>query len=412
LNGYAGVSDTHLRQDDPTASFGAVTPLVVDLDDNAAAGNQPVQALIKFDSLFGSGPNQIPAADSILSAKLVIPTTTTSGAETTGAVELHRMKIAWSEASTWDGLGGGVSADDIEAVADSEFNVIPKVTGNAAIFDVTASLQAWLAGTTNHGWVLTATSANGWRWNSSEFGTVGLRPYLEVTYAYPTSWRVNADGNWSAADNWTPGVPNAVEATATFGSVATEPRTVTLDAPMVVGKITFDNANEYTIAGPSALSLQGGIGNASIYVAQGSHTISAPLALITDTNTTIAGDALEISGDISGNSHALNNNGPGTLVLGGNANVGNLDGLGNLYVTGALTANRIRQNTLAISGTVTINPSGADGTPLNELGPPAALDASTVPEPSSCILLLAGVALLPAVRRLRPVSYRRISASP
>lgn len=400
---YTGAIDTHLRQDDPASSFGTVTSLVVDLDDNAATGNQPVQALIRFDSLFGAGPNQIPAGDSILSAKLVIATTSTAGDESTNTIELHRMKTAWSESSTWNSVGGGVSADDVEAVAAAEFNVIPKATSNTVIFDVTSSLQAWQAGAANNGWVLMPTGPNGWRWYSSDFATTGLRPYLEVTYAYPAAWKVDADGNWSAAGNWNPGVPNAVEATATFGAAATARRTVTLDAPAVVGKLVFDNANGYTIAGPSTLTLQGGIGNASIYVAQGSHTIAAPLALAGDLNTTIAAGALEIMGDIAGNDHTINNDGAGTLIIAGHADVGSIDGLGNLAVAGTLTADHIRQNTLLISGALTINASDANGVALITSGSEAASAAmhgdATVPEPSGWALLLLGAAILPAVRR-------------
>jgi len=55
---------------------------------------------------------------------------------------------------------------------------------------------------------------------------------------------------------------------------------------------------------------------------------------------------------------------------------------------------------LAISGTVTINASGADGAPLNELGGrPAALGASTVPEPSTLLLFGSSLAGVGAVWR-------------
>ena len=96
--------------------------------------------------------------------------------------------------------------------------------------------------------------------------------------ATPT-WSVDASGNWSQATNWSGGVPNAVGATAVLGSVITAPRTVTVDAPITVGRIDFDNANTYTIAGTNALTLDGTGGAARINVNSGSHTISSPTAI-------------------------------------------------------------------------------------------------------------------------------------
>ncbi len=58
---------------------------------------------------------------------------------------------------------------------------------------------------------------------------------------------------------------------------------MTVDIPISVGQIVFDNANAYTIAGSNAVTLDAVSGVAQINVTQGSHTISAPVTLADDT---------------------------------------------------------------------------------------------------------------------------------
>ena len=91
VNGYAGAHDTHVRADLPNDAFGTSTALRADLDDNAAAGNQPVQPLVRFENFVGAGVGRLAPEAPIISAKLVLTTGSTSGEESAGAVELHRM---------------------------------------------------------------------------------------------------------------------------------------------------------------------------------------------------------------------------------------------------------------------------------------------------------------------------------
>lgn len=183
--GYASAHDTQLRQDLPSTSFGATTPLIVDQDDNGASGSQPVQALVRFDNIIGVGAGKVPAGATILSAKLDLHTGSQGGDETTAGVNVHRMLSGWSESSTWDTLVGGVSPDGVEAASAPEFTLTPNVTNISAFFDVTDTVQAWVNGAANNGWVLLAGSTNGWRFGSSELGTIADRPGLTITYAVP-----------------------------------------------------------------------------------------------------------------------------------------------------------------------------------------------------------------------------------
>jgi len=143
--------------------------------------------------------------------------------------------------------------------------------------------------------------------------------------AAASTWNVNANGNWSAAGNWTPNVPNAVGSEAVFGAIITAPRTVTVNVPITVGRIDFNNANAYTIAGTGPLRINNG-GAASIQVLSGSHTISAPLSFAAGNIVTKTGaGTLTISGQQSHGTNAV------LLVNAGVLNL-NSDGGQNLFV--------------------------------------------------------------------------------
>jgi hypothetical protein len=105
------------------------------------------------------------------------------------------------------------------------------------------------------------------------------------------TWNVDADGNWSTATNWDPRVPNTAGERAIFGGVITAPRTVTVDRPVTVGHIVFDNMNGYAIAAADSatdsITLDVKSGDAIIKVITGSHTITTPITLADDTVITV-----------------------------------------------------------------------------------------------------------------------------
>ena len=138
-------------------------------------------------------------------------------------------------------------------------------------------------------------------------------PRMSLT---PT-WNVNTNGNWSNAANWSGGVPNAVGAQAVLGAVITQPRTVTVDTPITVGRLDLDNTNAYTINGTNSLTLNATSGDAQINVARGSHTISAPLTLADNTVVTVtpAASNLSITGAVTATSTSLTKAGAGTLTV-------------------------------------------------------------------------------------------------
>jgi hypothetical protein len=180
---YAGAEDAELRQADPAAAFGDQPSFAIDSDDPPGTAGD-TQVLLRFSNLFGTGPGQIPPDVRITSAVLTLTVT----AEGSGFT-LHRALADWSEAATWNSLASGVAADD----ADAEIYSTASGGANAATaslrpglhyFDVTESLQAWLAGAPNRGWVLRPFlgGTDGVDIVSSEGSPIDARPTLLVRF--------------------------------------------------------------------------------------------------------------------------------------------------------------------------------------------------------------------------------------
>jgi hypothetical protein len=168
----------------------------------------------------------------------------------------------------------------------------------------------------------------------------------EQTSPIPT-WNVDADGNWTQEANWSGAVPNAAGARAILGNKLTAPHTVTIDAPISVGQLNFDNANTYTIAGASALTFDVSGGDAQINVTTGNHIISAAVTLADNAVVTVSPvtSNLSLTGGINAAGLSLTKAGGGTLTI-----------------------NQIRAAALAIdAGTVSLAPGAAGASVIGTL---------------------------------------------
>jgi autotransporter-associated beta strand protein len=138
-------------------------------------------------------------------------------------------------------------------------------------------------------------------------------------------WNQPAGGSWNVAQNWYQVQPNGTGASAILNNAAgpfnpaqTANRTVTVDAPQVVGSITFNNdgANAFTMSlttgangtlafdetgiGPAAIAVPAAVGT-------GNNTISAPMfladslvATVNNITASSAAGALNLTATISG----------------------------------------------------------------------------------------------------------------
>jgi hypothetical protein len=233
--------------------------------------------------------------------------------------------------------------------------------------------------------------------SSGTFSSIdGTSPAPGLTYSavyLPTSlvimtttngdktWGVDASGNSSLGSNWIGGVaPGGVGDSATFSTIITAPRIVAIDADTTVGTLTFDSPQNYTIAGPHALTLQAaGSGAAAINVSavhgNGAHTIAAPITLASNLNLVQnSTGTFRISGPLSDAAgKQINVSGTGITAITGALNLGNGAALSvsgtstlRLAVTGAATvgsgvaATISSGATLELAGTVSGLANGAN----------------------------------------------------
>lgn len=170
-DGYSHTVDTYLDSTEPVSTHGQLSWVEID-------GALEKHGLLRFDNIFGPGPDQIPLGSPILGATLTLYAGSSSDPG-----KMHRMLLDWGEGDVWDGWGNGIQADDSEAVAQPDSDLDPMPGIDYRRIDVTPSLQAWSAGYVNHGWVFLPDSEDGWNFRSSEEAALQQRPRLEVAFA-------------------------------------------------------------------------------------------------------------------------------------------------------------------------------------------------------------------------------------
>ncbi|MDI5934704.1 Ig-like domain-containing protein [Halomonas kalidii] len=259
-NGYAGVVDTFLYEGQPRANRGSQKTLTVDSEDRRGE----VQALVRFDDIFGSGAGQIPLGATILSATLELQTTTSGD-----GARLHRMLQSWSDSATWDSLGNGIQADGVEAMVQSDLNTGFVAAGTTQL-DVTTSLQAWANGQANHGWAFLPLGPDGWSFDSAE-GSVP--PKLIIEYSFEGGEPVN-----------TPPVAND-DSASTLEGTAVQIAVLANDSdpdgdPLTVGSITQPPNGSVTVNANGTITYtpnQGFVGSDSFtYRASDGQLLSDP----------------------------------------------------------------------------------------------------------------------------------------
>lgn len=176
VDGYAGTVDTEV--------WALATTTILDTNPNATsdANNDggESQVLMRFDEIIGSDGKRIPANATIHSAKLLV-----SAFDQGNTVNLHRMLVPFESSATWNSMVSGVSADGLEASRHKDSFTFGKIAANSSevVFNVTDTVQAWVNGEANHGWVFINTGGDGWDFYTSDFDNLAQRPKLVVEYS-------------------------------------------------------------------------------------------------------------------------------------------------------------------------------------------------------------------------------------
>lgn len=180
IDGYQGTVDTEIWALAPTTLLESNPNASSDANNDGGES----QVLIRFDDILGSTDRSIPLRSQIVSARLLV-----SAFDQGSTVNLHRMLVPFPKAATWSSMIDGVSADGLEASRQKDSFTFGKIAANTSVvvFDVTDTVQAWVSGQANHGWVFLNTGGNGWDFYSSEFDDIGQRPKLIVEYEAPST---------------------------------------------------------------------------------------------------------------------------------------------------------------------------------------------------------------------------------
>lgn len=173
--GYVGTLDIEVWELAPKTILNSNPNATCDANNDGGES----QVLMRFDGIIGDQAGKIPANATIVSAKLIV-----SAFDQGNTVNLHRLYVPFDGSTTWDSLISAISADDLEASRHKDgftFGTISAST-SGAVFDVSDTVQAWVNGQTNYGWVFLNTGGNGWDFYTSEFDKIEQRPRLIVRY--------------------------------------------------------------------------------------------------------------------------------------------------------------------------------------------------------------------------------------
>ena len=278
-----------------------------------------------------------------------------------------------------------------------------------------------LSGSNTNVWLGSANNGNGASWpNSSTRYRGGIAEFMIYQGALSTSdreavedyllnnapvpvatdfeWNLPGLGTWHSSDSWNAigadgTLPNGSGNTAIFGNSIQTASTVTIDEPVTVNRIEFDDSasKTYAISGSSSVNLEAdasGPTNPSIEVNAGSHLFQAAVNLQHDTTVTVnsgnlsfdgqidlIGNMLSLAGNVSLNHSVVDTvgggsvSGSGTLGTEGDtaiaANLA-LDGatvdLDLRNTTGGVTSDRFDvEGSATLTGNITVNVDLVDG---------------------------------------------------
>ncbi|MBM4024491.1 MAG: hypothetical protein FJ280_03685 [Planctomycetes bacterium] len=199
VNGYNGTFDRQIGERDVDHKDGSTVPNYF-LDGFAPNGSSPdAQGLVRFDDIFGTEPNRIPAGATILSAELILTTSRVGNAQTggpygvAGLLQPFDSKTSYfvSFATTTNMGSRGPWWQDGSATRPVG-GYGAQAQGATAGANVVSIVQSWADGAPAHGFAIQAglgdstsvqvSTTDGW-----SIGTTGAplpdeRPRLTVAY--------------------------------------------------------------------------------------------------------------------------------------------------------------------------------------------------------------------------------------
>jgi hypothetical protein len=180
VNGYEGTIDIEIWAVSPNTCLEGNPNASSDADNDGGES----QILLRFESIIGDKPGQVPLHSTVHSAKVIV-----SAFDEGNPVHLHRMLVPWKRTATWNSMVAGVTADGLEASQKVDSFTFGKIAASSSFipFEATDTVQAWVNGDPNFGWVFINTGTNGWDFYTSEFDEVKQRPKLVIEFTPPAT---------------------------------------------------------------------------------------------------------------------------------------------------------------------------------------------------------------------------------
>ncbi|MGC4031192.1 MAG: DNRLRE domain-containing protein [Tepidisphaeraceae bacterium] len=176
VNGYSGTTMAYVQRD-LTTDGQYISQNFLDLADPTVGD---CTAVMRFDGLAAAKPT--PDAV-LLSATLVVSTGESSdNSRSPGEWQLDALDADFTVAKGYSEYGAtGPSGTKLSSVTGM-------INGSQALFDVTAYVQAALAGGTNYGWALrSAGTTDGWMINFTGAEDASARPDLQLVWSTASS---------------------------------------------------------------------------------------------------------------------------------------------------------------------------------------------------------------------------------
>jgi hypothetical protein len=176
---YAGTADTYLYNGAPGLNFSTEESTWVDSSPYGTT-------LIRFDSIVGTAVGQIPPGATILSASLHLATGG-GDSDSNNTHSVHRLLQPFDVGTITyaNGFGGnGIAADGVESSILPDGSIGPMGDNATQAVNVTALVQDWVNGVTNHGVALRPGGSNGLGLHTSEATIATLRPALSVVFEH------------------------------------------------------------------------------------------------------------------------------------------------------------------------------------------------------------------------------------
>jgi hypothetical protein len=199
VNGYHGTFDRRIGERDADQQDGSTVPYYF-LDGFAPDGSSPdTQGLVRFDDIFGTDPNRIPARATILSAELILTTSQVGNAQTGGPYGVAGLLQPFDSqtsyfvdfATTTDMVSRGPWWQDGSATRPVG-GYGAQAQGGTAGANVAPIVQSWADGAPAHGFAVQAglsdsasaqaNTTDGWSICTTGAPLSDERPLLKVSY--------------------------------------------------------------------------------------------------------------------------------------------------------------------------------------------------------------------------------------